>query len=96
MIKQRTIYTYEGQDFESLAKLKTHIENQIGDKVIDMMDNDINQKLTAKQKLEILKVLSHPTGRSQLTKLLNITYEVEIEDNSIMGHSTEKRNILDL
>lgn len=96
MIKQRTIYTYDKQDFETLAKLKTHIENEIGNKVIDMMDNGINQKLTAKQKLEILKILSHPTGRKQLTKLLNITYEVEVEDGSMMGHSTEKRNILDL
>lgn len=92
MIKQRTIYTYDKQDFESLAKLKTHIENEIGNKVIDMMDSDINQKLTAKQKLEILKVLSHPTGRKQLTKLLNVTYEHQIENS----FHTQERNILDL
>lgn len=94
MIKQRTIYSYDKQDFESLAKLKQYVENKIGENVIDMMDNQINEKLTPKQKLRILEVLTHSTTRKQLNKLLNVEYKEEFFDGG--GWDSETKNILDL
>ena len=93
MIKQRTIYTYENQDFDSLAKLKEHIENKIGSNIIDIMDIS-STPLTPKQKLKILEVLSHPTTRKQLNKLLKVEYEEEFFDGG--GMNSETKNILDL
>lgn len=101
MIKQRTVYTHDGQDFNSLAELKGHIENKIGENVIDLMDNElnVNEKLTPKQKLKILEVLAHPTARKQLNKLLNATYtetETLIDSSDCYQGETETtHNILD-
>ena len=100
MIKQRIVYTYDSKDFESLAKLKDYVENKIGTNIIDMMDDLLNQKLTPKQKLKILQVLTHQTARRQLIELLNVTYidtDLEIDSSGIyQGEKQVKRNILDL
>lgn len=93
MIKQRTVYTYEGQDFGRLDKLKIHVENRIGEEIIEKF-NLPELRLTPKQALHILRVLTDKTNRSILNEYLNVTYEVEEYNGN--GYISKERNILDL
>jgi len=82
-IKVKTVYTYKGDYYISLAAIKARVENQLG-YVVDSFD----ATLTPKQKLAIFNGLVK--NKDSIAELLNIT--VDISDDELC---TNTMNILD-
>jgi hypothetical protein len=94
MIQTIEKYKFEGKEFDSLQKVKTHIENEIGTKIIDEIT-----KVCPPQKFKdvpnILEVLTKKENRDLLLKYLNVEFEKKIPyANSFQD--TESINIFDL
>ncbi len=79
-IESKTVYTYNGNEYTQLSKIKEAVENTLG----NLLDQ-INPPLTPKQGLQMLKLLT--SNRSLVREALNVTYEDEEQ---------RRANILDL
>ena len=91
MIQQITKYKFDGKEFDSLQKVKDHVQNEIGTKVIDKIT-----KVCPPQKYKdvqnILDVLTSTEVRETLLKYLNVDFEKQID---VFPYS-EQINIHDL
>jgi hypothetical protein len=88
-IKSRTVYTYKGEDYNSLDAVKTEIENSLG-VVIDQINKvlPVHKQIASDQKLAILEVLT--ANKELLVELLTVEF---VDDNDWQG--TKTFNILD-
>lgn len=85
-VKTITRYKYGGVEYESLKKVKEHIENKIGSDIIDSFGT-----LPPKTRLEILSVLTNKVSRELLVGYLTINFTYKGDDGELFI-----KNILDV
>lgn len=98
MIKQRTVYTYKGQDYETLKEVQDAVHNTIGEEFLDKM-----QRVCPLEKHEdyfkLLDLMCSPEIRKLLIECFSVTYtevQPDIDDSGIyQGDETLEYNILD-
>lgn len=86
-VKQITRYSLDGQEFTTLDKVKTHIENKLG-ALIDKLSQSLVEPLKPSQRLELFNAIVK--DKAVLVELLTVEYEKEID-----WQYTETINILD-
>lgn len=86
-LKQITRYSLDGQEFTTLDKVKTHVEDRLGS-LIDKLSQSLVEPLKTSQKLELFKAIVK--DKALLVELLTVEYEKEVN-----WQHTETINILD-
>ena len=89
IIQEIQLYKLDGKEFKSLQKVKSYVQDKIGDEFIKGFN------FHYKQKIAFLEYLTKKENRDFLNEYLNIKFKYHDCETNAM-HENKTANILDL